>query len=106
MVLLSGLQEELWCKTPSSQQGSEQPRPDIAVKIGKTPVETLAKTYHNVDMLQPLPQQVSPSLPNLIRSVRMCFLPDGMQTGVTKANGTEEVVEEMQEWTPTEVRMV
>ena len=36
----------------------------------------------------------------------MCFLPDGMQTGMTKANGTEEVVEEMQEWTPTEVRMV
>ena len=35
----------------------------------------------------------------------MSVLPDSMHAGMTKANGTEEVVEEMCERTPAEVRV-
>jgi hypothetical protein len=57
-------------------------------------------------MLQPLPQRVPPSLPNLNRTIRMSYFPDSMQTRMSKANDAEEVVEEMCERTPAEVRML
>ena len=68
-------------------------------------VEALPKTYHDVDMLQPLPLPVPPILPKFNWTVRVRLLPDGLQTRMAKANGTEEVVEEVRERTPAEVRM-
>jgi len=57
-------------------------------------------------MLQPLPQRISPGPPNFIRTARVAHLPNVMQTRVTQADDAEEVVEEMEERPPTEVRVL
>ena len=44
--------------------------------------------------------------PNFIRAVRVAHLPNLMQAPMTKADGTEEVVEEVEERPPAEVRML
>ena len=57
-------------------------------------------------MCQPLPLHISPMLPNFIRAVRVAHLPNLRQARVTKADGAEEVVEEVGDWPPAKVRMV
>ena len=57
-------------------------------------------------MLQPLPQCVPLSLPNLSRTIRVTGIPDGLQIHMAQANDTEHPVEEVRERTPAEEPMV
>jgi hypothetical protein len=56
-------------------------------------------------MLQSRPHRISPALPNFSRAPLVGHLPNIMQTGMTQADDTEEVVEEVEERPPTEVRV-
>ena len=57
-------------------------------------------------MLQPLPQLVSVTLPNIIRGVRVACLPNMIQTRVTKGDDAQEVVKRVEGGPPAEVRML
>ena len=93
------------CKIPLSRKRTNQPRPEIAVKIHKTPIEieTLLKTYHDIDMLQSLRHYIFLCLPSRRVGRITARLPNRNQTHMTQAGDAHEMVNEVEGWPPAEV---
>ena len=114
------------CKNPLSQKRANQPRPEITVKIHKMviEIETLVKTYHEIDAFQFIHHYIFLLLPSPFFGVLMARLtmpsiltkpsfgvltarlPNPNKTRMTQADDTHEMVDEVPGWPPAEVLVV